>query len=163
MQLNGAKGDGRAQGDADDDDANSEGSFDPLFDDPDADEGNENAAPSSQNAGQQNALPGGKLSQQQQQQQQSQAAGGSAATATARIANPRGPPVLDAASYGAYSPDVVMTASVDGAIVLWDRRVNTPGKGVGRLESSNKTPPWCVSVSGIFFAFYLAFLFPFTW
>ena len=33
MQLNGAKGDGRAQGDADDDDANSEGSFDPLFDD----------------------------------------------------------------------------------------------------------------------------------
>lgn len=63
----------------------------------------------------------------------------------------RGPPVLDSTAYGAFSPDVLMTASVDGSIVLWDTRVNTPGKGVGRLEMSNKTPPWCVSVSVSFF------------
>ena len=63
--------------------------------------------------------------------------------------NPRGPPLLDQSTYASYSPDVLMTASVDGQVVLWDIRVPSasPGKGVGRLEMSEKTPPWCVSVS----------------
>jgi transcriptional activator SPT8 len=38
-----------------------------------------------------------------------------------------------------------MIAAIDGQIMLWDKRVNTPGTGVGRLWMSEKTPPWCVS------------------
>lgn len=124
--------------DEDEDEAKSEASFDPLFDDePEADESLPNTS-SSQTAGQQQ-LPAGKMAPQ--------------TTARTRASNPRGPPVLDAGAYGAFSPDVLMTASVDGAIVLWDRRVNSAGHGVGRLEMSIKTPPWCVSVSDIFFDF----------
>ncbi len=57
------------------------------------------------------------------------------------------PPLLDPATYATYSPNVLMTAYIDGQVVLWDRRVQTPGKGVGRLWMSEKTPPWCLSVS----------------
>lgn len=63
------------------------------------------------------------------------------------IAPKNAPPVLDSSSYAAYSPDILMVASIDGQIVLWDRRVHSPGTGVGRLWMSEKTPPWCVSVS----------------
>ncbi|KDQ60948.1 hypothetical protein JAAARDRAFT_31941 [Jaapia argillacea MUCL 33604] len=55
------------------------------------------------------------------------------------------PPLLDPASYATFSPDLLMIASVDGQVMLWDRRVQTPGTGVGRLWMSEKTPPWCVS------------------
>ncbi|PAV23910.1 WD40 domain containing protein [Pyrrhoderma noxium] len=104
------------------DDTKSDASYDPLFDEPEEED--------------HAALPPAKPNVQ--------------ATSTAPLARPaatypRGPPVLDSVSYGTFSPDVLMTASIDGSIVLWDQRVNTPGKGVGRLEMSNKTPPWCVS------------------
>lgn len=53
--------------------------------------------------------------------------------------------MLDSAVHGAFSPDVLMTASIDGQVILWDTRVNAPGYGVGRLWMSERTPPWCVS------------------
>lgn len=56
------------------------------------------------------------------------------------------PPLLDSSSYSNFSSDLLMTAFVDGQVVLWDRRVSTPGQGVGRLWMSEKTPPWCLSV-----------------
>lgn len=63
------------------------------------------------------------------------------------IAPPKNaPPLFDTASYSALSPDMLMTASIDGQVILWDKRMNSPGKGVGRLWMSEKTPPWCLSV-----------------
>jgi transcriptional activator SPT8 len=57
------------------------------------------------------------------------------------------PPILDAPSYAAFSQDVIMTAAMDGQVVLWDCRVPSgAGYGVGRLWMSEKTPPWCLSV-----------------
>lgn len=56
------------------------------------------------------------------------------------------PPVLDPVTYTAFSPDILMTAAIDGQVMLWDRRVHSPGQGVGRLPMGEKTRPWCVSV-----------------
>ncbi|KAI6132192.1 WD40 repeat-like protein [Pisolithus croceorrhizus] len=56
------------------------------------------------------------------------------------------PPLLNPESSAAFSPDILMIAAIDGQVMLWDKRVNTPGRGVGRLWMSEKTPPWCVSV-----------------
>lgn len=57
------------------------------------------------------------------------------------------PPILDAASYAAFSHDIIMTAAMDGQVVLWDCRAPpSSGYGVGRLWMSEKTPPWCLSV-----------------
>lgn len=64
------------------------------------------------------------------------------------------PPILDPVTYSMFSPDILMTASVDGQIILWDQRVHSPGQGVGRLWATEKTPPWCVSVR--LCSFYLA-------
>jgi len=62
------------------------------------------------------------------------------------IAPPKGaPPLLDSQRYKTFSPDILMTAAIDGQIMLWDKRVNTVGQGVGRLWISEKTPPWCLS------------------
>ncbi|KAJ3889446.1 WD40 repeat-like protein [Lentinula edodes] len=62
------------------------------------------------------------------------------------IAPPKGaPPLLDSQRYKTFSPDILMTAAIDGQIMLWDKRVNTIGQGVGRLWISEKTPPWCLS------------------
>lgn len=64
------------------------------------------------------------------------------------------PPVLDASRWATFSPDVLLTASIDGQIVLWDKRVQSPGhdpfngwQGVGRLYMSEKTRPWCMSAA----------------
>ncbi|KIY43377.1 WD40 repeat-like protein, partial [Fistulina hepatica ATCC 64428] len=65
------------------------------------------------------------------------------------------PPVLTSSSYRDFSPDILMTAGIDGQIILWDKRVPNPGrdtttdqwKGVGRLWLSEKTPPWCMSAT----------------
>lgn len=57
------------------------------------------------------------------------------------------PPLLDPANYATFSPDLLLTASIDGQVILWDRRAHAPKKGVGRLSLSEKTPPWCLSVS----------------
>lgn len=66
------------------------------------------------------------------------------------IAPPKNaPPLLEPIGYQGYSPDLLMTAFVDGQVVLWDCRVSSPGRGVGRLWMSEKTPPWCLSVRPI--------------
>ncbi|CAL1704691.1 unnamed protein product [Somion occarium] len=126
-----------------DDEAKSEASFDPLFDDePDADGEGETdhgsqppPQPTSQPHGYQNQMP-----YTQPPQQMFQPPRGAAASAPKNA-----PPILDPMSYATYSPDLLMVASIDGQIVLWDKRVHTPGRGVGRLWMSEKTPPWCVS------------------
>lgn len=46
----------------------------------------------------------------------------------------------------AMSGDVLMTAYIDGQVLLWDRRAGG-GKPSVRLEMGEKSPPWCVSVS----------------
>ncbi|KAG2020238.1 hypothetical protein CC2G_005602 [Coprinopsis cinerea AmutBmut pab1-1] len=62
------------------------------------------------------------------------------------IAAPKNaPPLLEPAGYQNFSSDLLMTAFVDGQVILWDRRVSSPGRGVGRLWMSEKTPPWCLS------------------
>ena len=62
------------------------------------------------------------------------------------------PPILDTASYAVFSPDIIMTAAMDGQVVLWDCRVASgAGYGVGRLWMSEKTPPWCLSVRHHFY------------
>lgn len=129
-------------GPAKDDDSKSDGSFDPLFDDePDADgEGETDNGSLPPQSATQSSYPG--QTSQSQPQQMFQPAKGPAA-----LAPKNAPPVLDSLSYSTYSPNVIMIASIDGQIVLWDKRVNTPGRGVGRLWVSEKTPPWCVSVS----------------
>lgn len=67
------------------------------------------------------------------------------------IAPPKNaPPLLDPMGYTSYSPDLLMTACIDGQVILWDRRVHSPGRGVGRLWMSEKTPPWCLSVRSLF-------------
>lgn len=42
------------------------------------------------------------------------------------------------------SPDIVMTAYIDGQVLLWDRRNPSQSKPL-RLEMGEKSPPWCVS------------------
>lgn len=126
-----------------DEDAKSDASFDPLFDDePDADgEADQDASnpPRTQTGSAPDALGiayPSKLRGSLQQQR----------SVSAAIAPKNAPPVLDPLSYSTYSSDVIMVASIDGQVVLWDKRVNSPGRGVGRLWMSDKTPPWCVSV-----------------
>lgn len=122
-----------SKGDTNDVEMRSEASFDSLFgDDPDGD--GENAQkPTSLH------IPSSRQSTFRDLKSPATTVPGSAGAARS------GPPTLGSDAYGSFSPDVLMTASVDGSVVLWDRRVNTPGMGVGRLETSSKTPPWCVS------------------
>ncbi|OWZ40060.1 transcriptional activator SPT8 [Cryptococcus neoformans c8] len=57
-------------------------------------------------------------------------------------------PVLSPVNWKAYSEDVLLTSSMDGQLVLIDRRVPSyegTGAGVGRLLPGEKTPPWCMS------------------
>ena len=119
----------------DDDDAKSD--FDPLFDDEPDVEGDEQITNGPSNG---TANDGG-ISYPAQMQMSAQSA------PSVAIAPKNAPPVLDNATYSSYSPDVLMVASIDGQIVLWDKRVFTPGTGVGRLPLDGRTPPWCVSVS----------------
>lgn len=56
-------------------------------------------------------------------------------------------PLLDPVTYNDYSSDIFLAASIDGQVVLWDRRAH----GVGRLDMGDKCPPWCLSVSLEFF------------
>lgn len=65
-------------------------------------------------------------------------------------------PLLDPVTYSEYSTDILLAASVDGQVVLWDRRARSH-RGVGRLEMSEKCPPWCLSVILFFSAFLLLF------
>ncbi|KAI0748149.1 WD40 repeat-like protein [Daedaleopsis nitida] len=111
------------------DDARSDTSYDPLFDEPDADgEAHGSGMPTLH-------VPFG----QGHVQPNSQHLGRGA------IAPKGAPPVLNPETYATFSSDLLMTAHVDGQVILWDRRVNSPGQGVGRLWLSEKTPPWCMS------------------
>jgi len=53
-------------------------------------------------------------------------------------------PLLDPVTYGEFSMDILLAASIDGQVVLWDRRARN-SRGVGRLEMGEKCPPWCLS------------------
>ncbi|KAJ7117357.1 WD40-repeat-containing domain protein, partial [Mycena crocata] len=111
-----------------DSDAKSDASFDPLFDD-------EPEADSSGPVPVQSQFVGGPKQVPQ-----------NTAPPPRAIAPPKNaPPLLDSATCSAMSADVLMTASIDGQVILWDKRVYTPGAGVGRLWMSEKTPPWCLS------------------
>ena len=59
------------------------------------------------------------------------------------------PPVLDTTVSRNFSPDVLMTAAIDGQIFLWDRRVSSKSMNVARLSMSERAGPWCVSVSNL--------------
>lgn len=60
----------------------------------------------------------------------------------------QGLPVLTPAVYRQFSDDVMLVSAIDGEVALHDRRISG-NTLVGRLESSEKTPPWCMSVSTI--------------
>lgn len=137
-------------------DAKSDTSFDPLFDDePDPDgEGDNHSAPDG-GVGQakishkESATPDGHMGLAVPDAGASdptwQAQG--VRSSQSSVAPPKNaPPLLSAENTTTFSPDVLMVSAIDGQIMLWDKRANTPGKGVGRLWLSEKTPPWCVSV-----------------
>lgn len=131
-------------------DATSDASFDPLFDsEPDADGEFDNENPDefgafrSQAPQRDASITGNKPSLAVPDPGQQQLA----RSPQHSVAPPRNaPPLLDASNSLPFSPDILMIAAIDGQIMLWDKRVNTPGTGVGRLWMSEKTPPWCVSV-----------------
>lgn len=123
-----------------DSDAHSDASFDPLFDD-DPEEGSQ--AQSTLTTESKLAMPGGT----QPQHPLPQPPLPPPRPATTFIPPPKNaPPLLDPTSYSTYSSELLLTASIDGQVILWDRRVQTSGTGVGRLWMSEKTPPWCLSV-----------------
>ena len=115
-------------------DGHSDASFDPLFDDvPEEIPQSQSALPTESKL----AMPGGAQPQTPLPQPR----------LTTFIPPPKNaPPLLDFESYSTYSPELLLTASIDGQVILWDRRVQTSGTGVGRLWMSEKTPPWCLSV-----------------
>ncbi|KAF9564592.1 WD40 repeat-like protein [Agrocybe pediades] len=123
-----------------DSDARSDASFDPLFDD--VPEDNEEQKPSTTPAESKLAMPGSSQAQTTlpppiQQRQQA---------APAVIPPPKGaPPLFDPVDYSSFSQDILMTSYIDGQVILWDRRAQANGRGVGRLWMSEKTPPWCLS------------------
>ncbi|KAI6005636.1 WD40 repeat-like protein [Pisolithus albus] len=139
-------------------DTKSDTSFDPLFDDePDADGEVDSTSPMDGGGANQAvdskkentsvsghaslAVPDATFALPNQQSQQVSRPSQSSAVAPPKNA----PPLLNPESSAAFSPDVLMIAAIDGQVMLWDKRVNTPGRGVGRLWMSEKTPPWCVS------------------
>lgn len=136
-------------------DAKSDTSFDPLFDDePDPDEQGDNYNHSGPDGSVATtfhksttpdvhvglAVPDGGASDATSQ-------GQAVRLLQSSVAPPKNaPPLLSAENSTTFSPDILMVSAIDGQIMLWDKRANTPGKGVGRLWLSEKTPPWCVSV-----------------
>lgn len=136
-------------------DAKSDTSFDPLFDDepePDGD-GDNHSGPDgvgqANNSHKESAAPDVPVGLGVPD------AGGSDPTSQAQavrsfqnaVAPPKNaPPLFSTENSTTFSSDVLMVSAIDGQIMLWDKRANTPGKGVGRLWLSEKTPPWCVSV-----------------
>jgi transcriptional activator SPT8 len=121
-----------------DSDAHSDASFDPLFDDdPEEPPHSLSTIPTESKL----AMPGGTQTQHPLPPPRP----------TTSIPPPKNaPPLLDPTSYSTYSPELLLTASIDGQVILWDRRVQTSGTGVGRLGMSEKTPPWCLSVRSFF-------------
>ena len=47
-----------------------------------------------------------------------------------------------------FSPDVLLTTTLGGQVMLWDRRVMSDSKGgVHAIPLSEKTPPWCATAT----------------
>jgi transcriptional activator SPT8 len=47
-----------------------------------------------------------------------------------------------------FSQDVLLTSTLGGQVMLWDRRIKPDGKGgVHALPLPDKTPPWCASAT----------------
>lgn len=132
-------------------DAKSDTSFDPLFDDePDAD-GEIDHSPKDGGSANQAVAPhqsgpvGVAVPDASSFGQEIKPVARSSQSCT--VAPPKNaPPLLSSDNSATFSPDILMIAAIDGQIMLWDKRVHTPGKGVGRMWMSEKTPPWCVSV-----------------
>ncbi|KAK4687934.1 transcriptional activator SPT8, partial [Tremellales sp. Uapishka_1] len=54
-------------------------------------------------------------------------------------------PILSETSFQTFSDNILLTSSMDGQVVLIDRRVPMyDGGGVGRLLPSKSAPPWCM-------------------
>lgn len=124
-----------------DSDVRSDASFDPLFDDdPEESQQSHSVIPTES----QLAIPGDTQPQHPLPQAPPPPPPRPAATSIPPPKN--APPLLNPISYSTYSPELLLTASIDGQVILWDRRVQTSGTGVGRLWMSEKTPPWCLSV-----------------
>jgi transcriptional activator SPT8 len=122
-------------------DAKSDASFDPLFDDEEEGHGESHDASELITSPQHSRASPSAPSDARLQQPQLSARS---------LAPPKNaPPLLDASMYSTFSPDVLMTASIDGQVILWDKRSQGSKEkgGVGRLWMSEKTPPWCLSVS----------------
>jgi len=134
-------------------DAKSDASFDPLFDDePDADgEVNNDSSTPTQQSNRPNMpsqLPNPSTARELAMPDEIQTFQSQPSTRGSHgtVAPPKNAPhLLDPTMYATYSPDLLMTAAIDGQVILWDKRAHTSGKGVGRLWMSEKTPPWCLS------------------
>lgn len=124
-----------------DSDEKSDASFDPLFDGDDGDVNlvEEHPKPEQTHLESKIAMPG--------RQNFPQTALPTAPRSFVTAMPPKNaPPLLDPMNYATFSPDLLLTASIDGQVILWDRRTHAPGQGVGRLGLNEKTPPWCLSV-----------------
>ncbi|KAF8651463.1 hypothetical protein AX16_004762 [Volvariella volvacea WC 439] len=120
---------------ASDADTKSEASFDPLFDE-EAEDEEFSIPPASQAVASKRAIPSNAPPPPRPPP----------APPREVVPPPKGAPLLlDPVTYSTFSPDLLMTASIDGQIIFWDRRVNASGTGVGRLWLNEKTPPWCLS------------------
>lgn len=148
-----------------DGDAESNASYDPLFDD--ADDDVPPPAPSTILAGSGTpglsfpapgsgvnpklALPGTNTTPQKPLALPNGSAPKFAAAAAPSVPVARTAPALaplSPTSYRAFSDDVILTSAMDGNIVLVDRRAKSyESGGVGRLLPGDKAPPWCMSVS----------------
>lgn len=133
FEMNLIKSEDVSQAMAIESDARSDASFDPLFDDVPEDM-MQTPAPAESKL----AMPGSSNVQQPPIPREPVAS---------TIPPPKGaPPLIDPVGYQSYSSDILMTAFIDGQVILWDRRVQNNGRGVGRLWMNEKTPPWCLSV-----------------
>ncbi|KIJ44025.1 hypothetical protein M422DRAFT_208260 [Sphaerobolus stellatus SS14] len=113
----------------------SEASYDPLFDDePESPKAEEKKEVSNL------ALPNGSTNHAINPS----APGPSRLSSIQVVPPPKKPaiPLLDPVSYREFSTDILLAASIDGQVVLWDRRAQNR---VGRLEMGEKCPPWCLS------------------
>lgn len=133
-------------------------SYDPLFDDEDA-EGEEappSAVPTKPNSpvpalAQPSAGPSRQPLNLALPQTNGHKANGSAlpppTPATARFAGAAATiPLLSSTSFKQFSDDIALASFMDGQVMLIDKRVQG-GNGVGRLMPGDKAPPWCMSVS----------------
>lgn len=130
----------------------SEASYDPLFDEPENNEGSffdrpERSSPEKPPPVPQTSAPSGLAVPGAEPVAQFRTGKPSINSSMATGGHYRNP-VIDSSLAAKFSHDVLLTAAIDGQVILWDRRASpaSGGGGVGRLEMADKCPPWCVSV-----------------